>query len=228
MIHTLSNIIEECCRLYKEEQSIELNEAVHKDNPLLNKNIKGNDLRRTRLALTLRYLRKARDKFREFRPWKANLIDNVSRSLTRANSSDPTLRKIISTPLNQFSKEERNNLFNYIPKFTTVPWEKLDIFKNRLNYEKTSGLPINRRLSDTFNEKELTDLQKSLKITNDRRIFDDKMFELFKFAPRVASSIREPNPLINYNQSKRMIKFYNLKPEEAVRPSGNIFQNVND
>jgi len=223
---TLSKILEECYKLYKEEQTLELNEAFHKDNPLLNKNIKGNEIRRTRLALALRYLRRARDKFREFKPWKANLIDNISRSLTRANSADPTLRKIVNTPLNKFSKEERNNLFNYMPKFTTVPWEKLDIFKNRINYEKTSELPIKRKLSDIFDEKEITNLQKSLKIMNDRRILDDKMYELFKFAPRIASSIREPNSLLNYNQSKRMIKFYNLKPEEVIRSSGNIFQNT--
>ena len=211
-----------------EESYLNLEESPHKDNPLLNKYIARNAQNRQMLAEKLKFLRKARDNARtKHKTYKANAIDNITRSLTQAGQGDPTLNRLISTPLSKMPKEERNSLFTYKPRFATIPWEKLDLIKDRIDYEKNrKGTPLNNRITNYFDKKDVENVQKSLRITNDKKFLDDNIMEMFKYAPRMAATKRESHPEIFYNQSPRLSKFYNLNYNNILRSDGNIYQNV--
>ena len=205
-----------------------IEESPHKDNPLLNKYIQRNVPNRQLLAEKLKFLRKARDKSRDnSKTYKANAVDNITRTLTQANHGDPTLKHLISTPLNKMPKEEKNNLFTYKPKFATLPWEKLDVIKDRIDYENNrKGTPLNNKITNYFDKSDVKNLQKSLRINNDKKILDDNIMEMFKYAPRIAATKRESNPQLFYNNHKRLNKFYNIKLNDIIRPNNDIYQST--
>ena len=253
----LSKLIEESYKL--------LEESPHFNNPNLNSTIikkrlpNGQYLRDTAsekaanvqlnrdlLAEKLRYLRRARDKSREAgKTYKANLVDNISRSLTNAPQGDPTLNLMINSSLNPMGtirnsakniqnkniikdrirtmqvldKDERGSALTFKPRTVQYPYEKLNNFKNSLNDHMIDTIkrPENK-LNNYFSPDDFDKMKRQLRQRNDRSIFGDKELELFKHQPRVASTIREPNNSIEIDptQSNRMKKFYNLNKNEFI------------
>ena len=172
-----------------------IEESPHKDNPLLNKYLSRNNVNRQLLAEKLKFLRKYRDIHRKnLNPLKANAIDNIARALTTTPSSDSTLRKMISTPLKDFSKEEKNNMFTYLPKKTIIPANRLNSVLEKFNQSDASPNRINRFLTKDDVIKKIEYARRF----NDLVPVDHDTFEIFKQKPRVAAVKREPSPLLNY------------------------------
>lgn len=195
---TLSKLIEEA---YK------LEESPHKDNPLLSKLLPRNQQNRQMFAEKLKFLRQARDKARiAGKTYKANAVDNVARSLTNAPVNDPTLKTMISKPLNELP--EKNNLFTYLPKQTKLPINRLNKLKNRIDLEQQNPQLFQNKLSNYLDKNDITTYQQQLKKLNNKTSVNDNVFEMFKYQPRLAGVKREINPLLYYNQSKNSLKFY--------------------
>jgi len=240
-----------------------LEESPHLNNPDLNgslikKMVNGKYIRDTRnekaaniqinrdlLAEKLRYLRKARDNARSNnKNYKANLVDNISRSLTNTPQGDPTLKTMINStlkPLNLknigkrihnkytfenrlrnmqvLDKDERSDALTFKPKTTTMPYEKIDTFQNDL-YDHANDIHRmpNNKLNNYMDNNDLDQIKTTLRERNDRIPFNDNIFEMYKHRPRAASTIRERNNLIKPDPaiSPRLQKFYNLNKEEFL------------
>jgi len=196
--------------MYLNEMALKLiEESPHKDSPVLSKNIYKNNMNRKMLAEKLTFLRKARDNSRSNgKTYKANAIDNVSRALTNAPASDPTLKKMIKTPLSDMEKSDKNNIFNYLPKKTLLPEKRLDGLKDRLDKENSNPNVYNNKLSNYVDKNDIKNYQTILRRLNNVTPINDNVFEMFKYQPRLAGVKREINPLLYYNQSKNSLKFY--------------------
>ena len=182
-----------------------IQESFHKDNVLLNKGIPSNKENRSNLAEKLVRLRKVRDLNRQnSKNNKANLIDNVTRSLTQAPSNDPVLRKMVSGKLKDMPKEEQKDLFTYKPQTTIIPKQNLIRYRNMVESDKTKlqHYSYSGRNLYKFTDKDILDpMIKNASQRNNRLRFDDDVYELFKYKPRMASTKREINPLFNYSNN---------------------------
>ena len=184
-----------------------LEESPHKDNPLLSKLLSRNQERRNNLAQKLTYLRQARDKSRAAgKTYKANAIDNVSRAITNAPSTDPVLKNLAATGLNKM--QDKSNLLNYIPRQTNLPSNRLDGLKNRIDLENKYPNQFANKLSRYVGKNDISNYQGQLNRFNNRTPVNDNVLEMFKYQPRLAGVKREINPLLDYNQSKRSLRFY--------------------
>ena len=188
-----------------------IEESPHKNDALLNKNIPRNKEHRDLFAEKLRFLRKnARMNRAVGKEAKANVIDNVSRSLTRAGSNDPTVKMLAKTPLKHMDSEDRKDVLTYVPKTTMIPHEKFEELRKEGNVIGGQAFP-NVDRNKFYNDTDLKKMQTSFKQQHDRGRISLDMLKVFENKPRMASVIRERHPLLDYNTPTRYTKFYNLK-----------------
>jgi len=103
---------------------------------------------------------------------------------------------------------EKDNLFTYLPKRTSLPDQRLNKIKDRLNQENQKPNLYKNKLSNYIDEKDVDQYQQILRKLNNKTMINDNIFEMFKYAPRLAGVKRESNPLLFYNQPTKTLRFY--------------------
>jgi len=188
-----------------------IEESPHKNDALLNKNIPRNKEYRDLFAEKLRFLsKKVKINKTLGKEAKANVIDNVSRSLTRAGSNDPIVKMLSKIPLKHMNPEDRKDILTYVPKTTVVPHEKFEELKKEGNVIGGQAFP-NVDGNKFYNDNDLKKIQTAFKQQHDRGKLSLDILKIFENKPRMASVIRERHPLLDYNTPTRYTKFYNLK-----------------